>query len=443
MSQLAVKIQDLCEESNGFEKLRKGLSRDLIDQACAEADLPDRRNRRLPSGVVVWLLVGMAIFRKESIQAVALLFNIGLGVAPTSSSLSEARNRLGPNVLRWLFQRLAALWHEEMPVEKVRGFTVYGIDGSVLTLEDTKKNVAYFGKPGSRKDKMGAARPQARTIGLMELSTKLLVDGEIVPLTKGENTAVQPLIERIPANSLTVVDRGFQSRKTFFKIHEDKCNRHFLARVKKTFNPEWVRNSGTYSWIGRICFSASERKEDPSLPEDMLVRVIEYQIHGHKDAIRVVTSLLEEKHFPAGEIARLYHLRWEYELGLRDLKVTLLQSKDALRSKKPEGVLQEIWAIFLAYNLVRHEVGIIAKKHGVNARSLSFKMALSAVDRFFTIFSSGYADLSSVPEAIEGMRLAIWRERLRERDPERICPRWVKDKQPSKFPKKPSSASGV
>lgn len=443
MSQLATKVQDLCEESRGFETLRKGLSQDLIDQACGESGLLGRRNRRMPAGVVVWLLVGMALYRKDSIQAVARLFNIGLDVTPTSSSISEARARLGPNVLRWLFQKMAAIWMQEVPIVKQRGFTVYGIDGSVLTIEDTKKNVAAFGKPGSRKDKMCAARPQLRSVGLMELSTKLLVDGELVPLSQGENTAVKPLLERIPGDSLTIVDRGYQSRRNFYKLHNVEQNRHFVARVKSTFKPKWVKDASRCSWVGEVSFTKSERQEDPTLPQHMAVRIIEYSIDGHKDVVRIATSLLDEKRFPATELAQLYHLRWEYELGLRDLKVTLLQSKDALRSKTPEGVLQEVWAIFVAYNLVRHEIGVIAKYHGVNARSLSFKSALGAVDRFFTIFSSDFASLEKIPEAIESMRLSIWRDRLRERDPERICPRWVKDKQPSKFPKKPSSPTGV
>ncbi|KAK1548491.1 hypothetical protein Q3G72_004459 [Acer saccharum] len=108
----------------------------------------------MPAGVVLWLLVAIGLFRKDSFQAVAKLLNIGLDVTLTSSSISEARTRLGPNVLRWLFQKLAAIWMQEVPVVKQRGFTTYGIDGSVLTIEDTKRNKLLFGKPGSRKDKM-------------------------------------------------------------------------------------------------------------------------------------------------------------------------------------------------------------------------------------------------------------------------------------------------
>ena len=62
---------------------------------------------------------------------------------------------------------------------------------------------------GSRKDKAPAAYPQARVVGLMELSSEFMIDAEIASLSKGENSPLEPLFERIPDNSVTILDRGF------------------------------------------------------------------------------------------------------------------------------------------------------------------------------------------------------------------------------------------
>lgn len=443
MSQFATVVQDLHQSSRGFKKLRDNLSDELIEEACAQHDIADTRHRRLPHVKTVWLVVGMALLRSESIQQVVKSFNLFSGRPPSSGSISDARKRLGADALRWLFQKLGTLWCRELNAQKWRGLTLYGIDGSVLTLEDTKENVADFGKPGSRSDKSPAARPQTRAVGLMELTTKMMVDAETVPLEKGENTAVLPLLERIPENSLTIFDRGFQSRKNFFKVTSMEENRHFICRVRKTFQPKWVRNVTPCSWIGKVEFTQDERSHDLNLPPFLLVRIVEYKIAGAKDSIRIATSLLDDTTHPALELARLYHLRWEFELGLRNLKSTLLDCKANIRSKKPEGVRQEIWAIFLAYNLVCFEAATVANQHGISPSRISFKTAMISVANFFKIFASGYADLGDVCAGVQEMREWIWQKRLPERKPERVCPRWVKDKQPSKFPKKPSKALGV
>lgn len=443
MSQFATVVQDLHQSSRGFEKLRENLSDELIEEACAQHDISDNRRRRLPHVKTVWLVVGMALLRSESIQQVVKSFKLFSGRPPSSGSISEARKRLGADALRWLFRKLGSLWCRELNAQKWRGLTLYGIDGSVLTLEDTKANVADFGKPGSRSDKSPAARPQARAVGLMELTTKMMVDAEVVPLEKGENTAVLPLLKRISANSLTIMDRGFQSRRNFFNITSVEENRHFICRVKNTFKPKWVRDVTPCSWIGQVDFTQAERSDDPRLPPSMLVRLVEYKIVGAKDSIRIATSLLDNTTHPALDLARLYHLRWEFELGLRNLKVTLLDCKANIRSKNPQGVRQEIWAIFLAYNLVCFEAATVANQHDTSPSRISFKTALISVANFFRIFASGYADLGDVPAGIQEMRDWIWQKRLPERQPERVCPRWVKHKQPSKFPKNPSKRLGV
>ncbi|EPM75294.1 transposase-like protein, partial [Pseudomonas syringae pv. actinidiae ICMP 18886] len=58
------------------------------------------RRRRLPSDMVLWLVVGMALFRGEPIVEVARRLNIcadGLAneVLLAKSGLSQARQRLG------------------------------------------------------------------------------------------------------------------------------------------------------------------------------------------------------------------------------------------------------------------------------------------------------------------------------------------------------------
>jgi len=50
----------------------------------------------------------------------------------------------------------------------------------------------------------------------------------------------------------------------------------------------------------------------------------------------------------------------------------MLDRQEAIRSKTVKGVLQELWAIALAYNLVRLEMEQIAKEADVEPSRVSY-----------------------------------------------------------------------
>lgn len=63
--------------------------------------------------------------------------------------------------------------------------------------------------------------------------------------------------------------------------------------------------------------------------------------------------MTDPKAFPAQEIVGLYHERWELELGYDEIKTEILDREESIRSRSPKAVEQELWGVFLAYNLVR------------------------------------------------------------------------------------------
>ena len=66
-----------------------------------------------------------------------------------------------------------------------------------------------------------------------------------------------------------------------------------------------------------------------------------------------MTSLLDPVEFPAEEIIRQYHLRWEVEIGYDELKTDTLEQKETIRSKSPDAVMRELWGLAVAYNIIR------------------------------------------------------------------------------------------
>ena len=64
----------------------------------------------------------------------------------------------------------------------------------------------------------------------------------------------------------------------------------------------------------------------------------------------------------------------------------MLDREEAIRSKSPTTVKQELWGIFLAYNLVRLEMQRVADDAGVEPTRISF---VAALRRFGSSVTSG------------------------------------------------------
>jgi len=89
----------------------------------------------------------------------------------------------------------------------------------------------------------------------------------------------------------------------------------------------------------------------------VVVRLIRYTLDdpqrpGQRLEHRLVTSLLDPRAAPARELVAAYHQRWEVESTLDELK-THQRPARPLRSRKPVGVVQEIYRLLVAHHLLR------------------------------------------------------------------------------------------
>jgi hypothetical protein len=116
------------------------------------------------------------------------------------------------------------------------------------------------------------------------------------------------------------------------------------------------------------------------------------------------------------------------KLGYDEIKTELLDPRESIRSKKPDGVEQEIWGLLLAYNLVRlymQRVGAIAK---VPPTRISFVAALRFIREEWWMDSQPTIDVAEVPRHLQRLAAQLSRFVLPERRPERAYPRAVKIK---------------
>ncbi len=77
------------------------------------------------------------------------------------SSIVQARDRLGDEPLRWLFERTATAWaHTSARTDAWRGLAQYGVDGMTLRVPDSTENRAHF----AAKRRAGTARVAIRSL---------------------------------------------------------------------------------------------------------------------------------------------------------------------------------------------------------------------------------------------------------------------------------------
>src|SRR5450432_2410446 len=160
--------------------------------------------------------------------------------------------------------------------------------------------------------------------------------------------------------------------------------------------------------------------------------IFEYRRPGFRPQT-LLTSLLDPVAYPAAEVVALYHERWEIELGYDEVKTDMLERQEAIRSRTPKGVAQELWGVALAYNLVRLEMERVADEADVEPSRISFVMALRLI-RDEWMWTAATNSSGASPRDLRELREDVGRFVLPPRRA-RTYPRAVKIKM-SNYPRK-------
>jgi hypothetical protein len=378
-----------------LQAIESAISVEAIEVAIQQSNSQHQRERVLPTPLVVALVIALNMWAQDSI--VDVLKNLVTGLnqqwirlgqrwrVPSKSSISEARQRVGPQVMSRLFHRLARpLATPETPGAFLGGLRLMAVDGSVFDLPDTPENARVFGYPGSRRGTR-AAFPKARLVFLVEAGTHILCDALISPYRRHERLQVRRLLRSVNSGMLLMWDRGLHS---FRMVHETLATgAHYLGRVPANVKFEVVKplEDGSYlSWI------APDHKSRKQGIGRIQVRVIEYTIEqdGEPQSYRLITDLLDMALFPALLLAQHYHQRWEAENTLDEWKTHLNGRKVPVHSKTPRLVIQEIYGWLLAHWSVRCLMVQAAQQAQVSPLHLSFTGSVRVLRRAVPAFQS-------------------------------------------------------
>ncbi|MBA3540037.1 MAG: IS4 family transposase, partial [Deltaproteobacteria bacterium] len=400
-----------------FPNLIKHLDPAWLEEALLTTGVATIRRRRLPADRTMWLILGMALLRDLPITDVARQLEValpGLDGSRTvaSSALTQARIRLGADPMEWLFLRSAEQWGgASADRDRWRGLALYAVDGSTLRVADSVDNREHFGghdsgrHEGGRDERM-SGYPLMKLVVLMAVRSHLLAAAIFGPYKVDERTYATSLWASVPDRSLVLVDRNYLQANVLVPLMTTGAERHWMTRGKSNTKFRLIRHLGAGDDLVEFEVSSEARRKNPSLPTHFDARAIRYQRKGFRPEL-LLTSLLDEKRYPADELRALYHERWEIELGFGEIKTDMLERLETIRSKSPIAVAQEMWGLLVAYNLVRLEMERIADELKVAPTRISFVAAL----RYF-VEQWLWAAQTMTPGAIP-KRLSTMRDRLR------------------------------
>ncbi|CAN5707186.1 hypothetical protein BH23GEM3_BH23GEM3_08690 [soil metagenome] len=281
----------------------------LVDAVLQETGRYEQRTRLLPSRVVVYYVLAMALFSAEGYRELFRLLVEGLRAVdpslpitiPQKSSFSKARERVGSEPLRHLFEAMAEpLASSAMPGAFYREWRLMSIDGSTMDVPDTAANEAHFGRPAVSRGERSAF-PKLRWVALGEVGSRAVVGLQAGPYHSAEIELTRPLIPLLKP--------------------------------------------------GMLCLC------------------------------RLVTTVLDPARAPAAEIAALYAERWEVEISIKEVKSTQGRPHAVLRSKKPDGVVQELYGFLIVHYALRRLLCHASAAEGTDPDRLSFITAQRAVRR--------------------------------------------------------------
>jgi Insertion element 4 transposase N-terminal/Transposase DDE domain len=332
---------------------------DLVDEALASAGGLQHRVRRLPSRVVVYLLLAGALFAGVGWQLVWSRLTASLPVPPPSpaaSSITAAMRRVGPKPVKALFDLVkgpAAVTATQ--AARFAGRLVVAIDGTQIALPDTSANLSVF--PKARPGPNGpAGYPMLRLVALVACGTRTLLDAVFGTDATGELTYAGDLVTTagrtgaLRPGMLLLGDRNFSAAAFVGTLSSTGAD--FLIRAKTASTalklPVLRRlPDGTFlSRVGQVPVRVIEAAITLIPADDAGERPV---THG---TYRLITSFLDPDEASATSLVRLYHERWEIETSYCELKSTILGGR-VLRGRHPAAVAQETWALLVAYQVLR------------------------------------------------------------------------------------------
>jgi len=338
-----------------------------------------KQRRRFYDATTTWLMfLGQTLSPDRSCRnAVAQARASGLLSARASvhtGAYCQARERLPEEALHSIAAKLGAeLMNAERAEDRWHGRRVMAVDGSSVSLPDTAANQAKYPQPSAQA--AGCGFPVMYVCTLMSLGSGALLDFAIGGGAGNELALWRQLCPLLRPGDIILGDGlycGYADLVLLKARGVDVVMR--LKRRKTDFRKGrilgvldhltvWHCPKQPPTWLGKQL-----------LPAELSVRELRFRVEvpGFRtETVTLVTTLTDAEAYSKEDLAGLFFQRWQVELRLRDIKITL--GMDQLRTTTPIRVRKELWMHLAGYNVLRILMYAAAQKARVPVARISFQ----------------------------------------------------------------------
>jgi len=317
---------------------------------------------------------------------------------PSASAFVQQGHKLLPSAFEDLFRQFT---DHLRPERKFRGYRLLAVDGSLL------KSGAYPADPEEYRP--GTERQHGWDLfhinALYDLENGIYTDAIVQKEhTKHESKALCQMAERseITGPAILLADRNYEAYNNF--AHFEAKGWKYLIRLKDRdrknaygvklpdqpefdlsvrmtlgrLSPRQLKKRGLtvpeqyYQLPNSVAFDYLEPESDALYT--LSARIVRLKLSD--DNTQMLITNLDPTQFPLLELQTLYAKRWGIETSFRELKYTV--GFIHLHSRKPDLVLQEIFAAFTVFNFTQAAVCNVNEAWGLSKyeRRVNFSHAV-------------------------------------------------------------------
>lgn len=372
------------------------LTQGQIQAVCDKYGLECDDDTIFTPAIVLWGFVSQVIHQGVHRSCLAAVARIGVLLvaagrprcAQNSGPYCRARSRLPLPVFKELAEGVATRCESQvLDAWLWKSRHVRLVDGTTLSMPDTRENQKAYPQQGGQK--LGLGFPIARILVHLSLATGM-VGGMAMASYKGkgtgEATLLRELLDDFDPHDIVLVDKLHCTYFLIALLKERAID--FVSQLHASRKADFeVRHGqriakGDYriTWDLPACPRWMDKETYQQMPKQLELRLIQVKVteRGFRaKSLNIVTTLTNARQYRREELSTLYRCRWNVELDIRSIKVTM--GMDQLRCLTPEMVQKEAWACLLAYNLIRQKMLQSAFEENLVPRHLSFTNALQVV----------------------------------------------------------------
>jgi hypothetical protein len=286
----------------------------------------------MPFKKLIYFMLGM--IKESSQNALERYFGkAGETTHMSQQAFSLARQNIKWEALRELFETTVRETYR-LGIKRWKGFRLFAIDGTTISLPADKELRACFGTAGA-----GQTSPTARGSLLYDVCNDLIADALIEPMAADERSLAKRHIEKLITlegfgKELILFDRGYASKELIQRLKSQNIS--FLMRVRRKFD------TGIDA-LPRGSFETTLYKDD----EPITVRVVKFPLPSGE--IETLITDLKDRKYSMPEFKRLYFKRWPVETKYDELKKKL--EIETFSGRIADNIRQDFYAAMTIDNI--------------------------------------------------------------------------------------------